>query len=212
MDRVAFVLDLVYLHPMLFEAFELPQSVHPGRDLLRYTNEDPSLLDGCRGGLPDLVQHEDVGGSLNEVHDVVQAGSECVDVLAVERRDEGRVEIADDLVRVFVALVLLLPYQLVRRGRILIPLAHLEIELRTLDRVVRAAVEEVEEGGIFWEKTDPHAPRAPFALIQAPILSATPRHASRAYDDLLVGKETVNVEPRPRSLSAVTVAPWLSAR
>ena len=43
---------------------------------------------------------------MNPVDDVVQAGGEVVDVLAVKRGDEGRVELLDDLVGDHVRLVL----------------------------------------------------------------------------------------------------------
>ena len=46
--------------------------------------------------LLDAVQHEQVGGRLHLVDDVVELLGERVDVLAVERRDEARVEPAED--------------------------------------------------------------------------------------------------------------------
>src|SRR5256884_9512677 len=54
----------------------------------------------------DPVDDEALGGGLEVVEHVVEAGREVVDVLAVERRDEGRVQPFDDLVRDLVARVL----------------------------------------------------------------------------------------------------------
>ena len=47
-------------------------------------------------GLIDPVQHEQLGRRLHVVDDVVELLGEGVDVLAVERRDEGRVEPPED--------------------------------------------------------------------------------------------------------------------
>ena len=54
----------------------------------------------------DPVQREEVRDLLDEVDDVVHAGREREDVLAVDRRDERRVEALDDVVRDAVALLL----------------------------------------------------------------------------------------------------------
>ena len=46
----------------------------------------------------DLVQEAGVGDLLDEVEDVVEAADQLVDVLAVERRDEGVLELVPDVV------------------------------------------------------------------------------------------------------------------
>ena len=52
------------------------------------------------------VQSDERRRRVDRVHDVVERPGECVDVLAVDRRDEGAVQALDDLVRQEVALVL----------------------------------------------------------------------------------------------------------
>ena len=56
------------------------------------------LLAGGRRRLVDPVQDAGVGDLLDEVDDVVEAADELVDVLAVERRDEGVLELVPDVV------------------------------------------------------------------------------------------------------------------
>ncbi len=46
------------------------------------------------------------GGAVDRVHHVVQIGRELVDVLAIERRDEGAIEPVHHFVRDLVSLVL----------------------------------------------------------------------------------------------------------
>ena len=61
-----------------------------------------------------------VGGRLDEVHDVVEVAGQVVDVLAVERRHEAGVQLPEDRVRRLVAGVLELAQlvgQLRRAGR-----------------------------------------------------------------------------------------------
>ena len=70
--------------------------------------DDPGLLADRFNGLLDLVQYEHVGGLLDRVDDIVQLGGEGVDVLTVERGDEGGVEPSQDGVGDVVAFVLAL--------------------------------------------------------------------------------------------------------
>ena len=54
----------------------------------------------------DAVERDQRGRVVDGVHDVVERTRQRVDVLAVDRRDEGLVQPLDDLVRQEVALVL----------------------------------------------------------------------------------------------------------
>ena len=54
----------------------------------------------------DLVGHQAVRRVLDAVEHIVQCRGDVVDVLRVERRDEGLVQAGEDLVNDFVALVL----------------------------------------------------------------------------------------------------------
>ena len=68
--------------------------------------EDPRQLLRLLHRRLDPVEPEEVGDLLDEVDDVVERRGERVDVLAVDRRDERRVQALDDVVRDPVALLL----------------------------------------------------------------------------------------------------------
>src|SRR5262245_43682760 len=61
------------------------------------------------GRAPDVVEHHGLGDVLDEIQDVIHPGNEQVDLVAVERRDEGLVQQRDrlvgDLVRAALGLV-----------------------------------------------------------------------------------------------------------
>src|SRR5208337_220566 len=68
--------------------------------------EDFGEFDGAGTDRVHAVKDEAAGGGVNQVDDVVHGAAEFVHVLAVERSDKGLVELAKDLVRELVALVL----------------------------------------------------------------------------------------------------------
>ena len=75
-------------------------------DLLAAEHEDVGHLQRLLHRRLDPVEAHEVGGLLDVVDDVVELGREAVDVLSVERRDEGRVEPLDQGVGDPVALLL----------------------------------------------------------------------------------------------------------
>src|SRR3954447_4382893 len=105
-DAVAVVLEPVDLDGVVRDVIEVAQPRHrladgPGR-LQQHVGEALRLLHRRL----DLVEPEVVGDLLGVVDDVVERRGEAVDVLAVDRRDEGLVEAPDDVVRDPVALLL----------------------------------------------------------------------------------------------------------
>ena len=78
-------------------------------ELLDLLDDDRGLLDGGLGRRLDPVQDERVGGLLDVVEDVVEAADQGVDVLAIDRGDEGRLEAMADLVADLVAAMLVGP-------------------------------------------------------------------------------------------------------
>src|SRR6266571_2578735 len=103
---VGAVLQAVHLHRVLVEArvhrAQAPDAAVHRRDL---GHDHVGHRPARRGRLFNPVDDEALGGRLEEVEHVVEAGREVVDVLAVDRRDEGRVEPPDDLVGDLVARV-----------------------------------------------------------------------------------------------------------
>src|SRR3954454_24144601 len=105
-NPVAVVLEPVDLDPVLLEVLERRQVLQPHRQLLTGGDEDFRQRRRLLHRRLDLVEAEEVGGLLGEVDDVVHPGRQGVDVLAVDRRHEGRIEAADDVVGDPVALLL----------------------------------------------------------------------------------------------------------
>ena len=104
--RVAYVLEpvdlgAVLVHPL--PGLELADRLLEVRDRLR---EEPRQLARGIGDGRDPVQVCRIGNLLDVVEDVVETGREGVDVLVVERGDEGSIQGAHDLVGKLVALVL----------------------------------------------------------------------------------------------------------
>ena len=68
--------------------------------------EDFGEVDGAGADAVDAIEDEAAGGGVDQVDDVVHGAAEFVHVFAVERGDEGLVELGEDLVGDFVALML----------------------------------------------------------------------------------------------------------
>ena len=98
------------------------------------------------GELVDLVQVDEVDGLLHEVHDVVETCSEPIDVLAVERGDERRVDSPDDRVGRLVAVVLGLAHPLGRGRAVSVSSCSISASRSApVIRLLRRLGEEVEE-------------------------------------------------------------------
>ena len=82
----------------LSRSLNVGQVLQPLGELLAGGDQDLGQRHGLLHRRLDLVEAEEVGGLLGEVDDVVHLGRQPVDVLAVDRRDEGRVEAFDDVV------------------------------------------------------------------------------------------------------------------
>ena len=96
----------------------------------------------------DLVEAEVVGHLVDEVDDVVEVADEPQDVLAVDRRDERRVQPLVDVVRDPVAL-LLADHDVAREvGPVGIVGEHLIQEVGAAHDVGRGLLEEIEEDAV----------------------------------------------------------------
>src|SRR5262249_6161910 len=104
--NVALVLELLHADAVLDDPLLAPER----RDRLDHLAGDLDDRRGKRPGglgrLGDLEEAHAADGAVDQVDDVVQPYGELVDVLAVDRRDEGPVDVAEDLVGDLVALVL----------------------------------------------------------------------------------------------------------
>src|SRR6266511_3033931 len=157
-QAVGLVLELVDPDPVgaqlvLGELAQVPQA---RRGLAGGLVEQPRLLAHRLDGLEHLVQHQHVGGRLDRVGDVVQLGRQVVDVLAVERGDEGGVEPREDRVGDAVALVLLLGQAFGLHLRVDEVVDHVAQERGSRGDAVGGRVEEIEEGLLARKDTQLH--------------------------------------------------------
>src|SRR5713226_5886626 len=106
-QRVGAVLEAVHLHRVLVEArvhrAEAPDAPVHGGDL---RDDEVGHRAARRGRLLDPIDHQALRDGLDKIENVVEPCREVVDVLAVERSDERRVEVLDDVVRDLIAGVL----------------------------------------------------------------------------------------------------------
>src|SRR2546421_165645 len=142
---VAVVLQPVDLDGVVRDVAEAAHPRHRVGDLARGLQQD------VREPLPldhrslDLVEAHVVGDLLGVVDDVVERRGQLVDVLAVDRGDEGLVEALDDVVGDPVALLLAdqdVPRQV---GALRVVAEHLVQEVGRAHDVARRLLEQVEE-------------------------------------------------------------------
>src|SRR5215217_349926 len=157
---VALVLQLVDVDQvgpqrLLLEPAKVLQAVggRPGRPV-----DQPGLLDHRVQRLHHLVQHQHVGRRLDGVQHVVELAGQGVDVLAVERGDEGGVEPRVDGVGEPVALVLGLDQPLGLHLRVDEVLHHVQQVPGGVDDVGRDLVEQVEVGLLAGKDAQFHVP------------------------------------------------------
>ena len=91
---------------MVRDRLEGAHARHRLRDLPARLQQDVGETLGLEHRRLDVVEPEVVGDLLRVVHDVVQRRGQLVDVLPVDRGDEGLVEVLDDVVGDPVALLL----------------------------------------------------------------------------------------------------------
>src|SRR5262245_48573879 len=145
-QRVGDVLQAVHLDGVLVKARihraqALDRVVHRVRDGHDHFSHRPA---GGRRFL-DAVHHQPLGGGLDVIEHVVQTRGQVVDVLAVDRRDEGRIELLDDLVGDLVALVLDFLDRVRLGSRVAEVIDHLVEQRGGPDDVLGLLLEVVEE-------------------------------------------------------------------
>ena len=133
--------DQVVAQRVLLEPAQVADAVggRPGRPV-----DQPGLLDDGVQRLGHLMEDQHVGRRLDSVEHVVQLAGQGVDVLAVERGDEGGVEPGVDGVGEPVALVLGLDQALGLHLRIDEVLDHVQQLPSRVGEVGRHLVEQVE--------------------------------------------------------------------
>src|SRR3954447_12959047 len=142
---VAVVLEAVDLHREVRQVLEGAQPRHRLLDLARRLQEDVRHPLRLLHRRLDLVEPQVVGDLVDEVDDVVQVGRELEDVLAVDRRDERRVQLVVDVVGDPVAL-LLADHDVARQVGALREVGeHLVEEVGAMDDVPGGLLEQVEE-------------------------------------------------------------------
>ncbi len=127
------------------------------RDLAAGLEQDVGQALGLLHRRLDLVQPEVVRDLLGEVHDVVQRRGQRVDVLAVDRRDEGLVQAPDDVVRDPVP-VLLADQDVARQvgPAVGVRAQHLIEQISGAEDVAASFLEQVEELAVAGGKRQAH--------------------------------------------------------
>src|SRR5438270_3745051 len=105
-DQVGLVLQAVDLDPAGLELFEALQVLERARHHVARPGQVLAHPAGVVADLADVVEVDLVRYLFGQVDDVVERGDEGEDVLALDRRHEGAVDQAVDLVRHVVRLVL----------------------------------------------------------------------------------------------------------
>src|SRR3954463_5303843 len=147
-DTVALVLQRIDLDPVRLQdaPVEPVEDLEGGLGLRRRAHEHIRLLDHEWPRLLDAVQHEQVACRFDRVDHVVERRRELVDVLAVHRRDERRVQMLDHLVRDLVPFML----ALLQPARLDLDVGEVRDEvveeLRGDPQVLRTGGEQLEEG------------------------------------------------------------------
>src|SRR6266540_366067 len=157
-EAVGLVLQLVDPDPVAAQLLlgELAQVAQAPGGLAGGLVEQARLLAHRLDGLDHLVQHQHIRGRLDRVGHVVQLGRQVVDVLAVERGDEGGVEPREDRVGDAVALVLLLGQAFGLHLRVDEVVDHVAQERGSRGDAVGGRVEEIEEGLLARKDTQLH--------------------------------------------------------
>src|SRR5437899_11248166 len=94
------------LDPVLLEVLEAAQVRQRLVQQLALADDDAGLMHRDRRRGVDPIEDERVGDLLDVVEDVVERADQAMDLLAVERRDEGPLEAAADVVADLVAAML----------------------------------------------------------------------------------------------------------
>ena len=156
-----------------------------------------------------MEQDEPANGVVDQVDDVVQPNRQPVDVVAIDRRHEGAVDPAEDVVGDLVALVLERLDAFGDAGKGL--LAHeepIEDEGALLD-VFGQGREALEVLVVLRQKAEhgPPSEAAPsYRRTSGRLYAASSRATSDRY--ATAGKRTWNLLPCPTSPSTSTAAPW----
>ena len=105
-DAVRLVLETVDLDRVAEDAFVLLEGIEREPDLMGRRRDDLGQFARAEPDRVEPVEPDQCGRGVDRVHHVVERPGERVDVLAVERGDEGPVQTLNDPVRQEVALVL----------------------------------------------------------------------------------------------------------
>src|SRR5688500_9588928 len=155
-DAIALVLEPMDLDPMRRDVLEALELLECTDQLLALLHDDLGLLVRHRCRLLDLVEDAGVGDLLDEVEHVVQAADQLVDVLAVERRDEGVLELLADVVADGVAAALRVP-ELARQAlTLLVGTEELLEHPGSRQDVLTVLDEELEELLLAWNEGKAH--------------------------------------------------------
>src|SRR3954454_16801179 len=158
---VGLVLEPVDLDPVVAEVLQRLEPRHRLGGQLRGMHEKLGELVHLARQHVEVVEDDEVTRCFEEVHDVVEAARQAIDVLAVERGHERGVALAQDAVRLVVAAVLLVAQLCVQAVAIVPRAGDQRMErVRTVEKVARRRGEQLVEDVLLRREFQPH-PRIP---------------------------------------------------
>src|SRR5579864_1207598 len=121
---------------------------------------------GSRRSAGDLIHHKADAGGIDEVENVIERGSQTVDVFAIERSDEGLVKLGENIVRHVVAAMLNVLELLDARINVLKVFQHLFEQTGAITQIAGHFGEHVEKLCVSWNKADHVSGRSPGTLLR----------------------------------------------
>jgi hypothetical protein len=146
----------VDLDPEFLEVLEAMKLVQRLGQLMALLDDDAGLLSGGGCRLGDAVQAERIADLLDEIEHVVEPGDEGVNILPVERRDEGLFEPMTDVVGDLVALVLGVAQPSGQHLAFVVVLQHALEHLGRGSHVLRVLHEKIEEALLARHQAESH--------------------------------------------------------
>src|SRR3954449_11160731 len=204
---VGLVLEPVDLDPVVAQVLQRLQPGHGLRGQLRGAHEQLGQLVHLARQRVEVVEHYEVTGGLEEVHDVIKAACEAIDVLAVDRRHERRVDLTQDAVGLVVASMFLVTELGVQAVAVVLRTRDQGLQgVRPVEQVARGGCEQRVEDVLLRRQFQPHpliprsfrpCPRFGFNMLgrEPPGQGGARPPQCQARDDIC---EVVDAEEDPR--------------
>src|ERR1700685_1055537 len=144
-QSIAFVFAAIDLNRELQRLFRRDERVNARRNLFGGAHQHFHEIDRAFADCTDPIQHKAARRGIDQIDHVVQPAAKLMNIFAIERRDESLIELGQNGVRDFVAVVLDRLDFLNLFGNSGVMLQHPEQSLRADDDVVGLLVKQVKQ-------------------------------------------------------------------